>query len=338
MPKILISILSDYLQPNFLLIKELEGQYDQLMFISTTDMEKNEKGKNLEIALGIPENTVSRIVVVEDDLDAIKSELCKQGFNNKDRYILNITGGTKVMSIAVYDYFQAFNAVYYYVPIGKNVIKELYRATEIALRYRLNLLEYFALNGLRYESDNTLMYSEIHTQNLFNRFKNTNFNRYKVPEILNAQTLSDNKDKRYYGGEWFEEYAYSRLKRENNLADDAICKGAKIFRKKSTENDNEIDVMFVKENKLHIFECKVSMFGNPNVKANTTIENYLYKLAAIAKDFGLRVNSYLLTLHNIYHSNRLSDKSIEMLQKRKNILGIKGLLDCSDFKKQTLNI
>lgn len=338
MHKILISILSDYLQPNFLLIKELEGRYDKLMFISTPEMENNAKGVNLEKALEIPENSVSRIIVVEDDLDAIKDELSKQEFSETDQYILNITGGTKVMSIAVYEFFQTFNAVYYYVPIGKNVIKELYQTTEIKLRYRLNLFEYFALNGLRYESDKTFMYSETHTQKLFNRFKNANFNRYKVPEILNSQTLSDNKDKRYYGGEWFEEYVYSRIKRENNLPEEAICKGARIFRESSTENDNEIDVMFVKDNKLYIFECKVTMIGNPNVKKSATIEGYLYKLAAIAKDFGLRVNSYLLTLHNIYQSNWFNEKSIEMLEKRKNILGIKELLDCNDFKKETLKL
>lgn len=40
---ILISILSDYLQPNFLLIKELKGKYDKLIFITTKEMERQWK-------------------------------------------------------------------------------------------------------------------------------------------------------------------------------------------------------------------------------------------------------------------------------------------------------
>ena len=46
MKRILISVLSDYLQPNFLLIKELEGEYDELIFITTEIMESKNKKKS----------------------------------------------------------------------------------------------------------------------------------------------------------------------------------------------------------------------------------------------------------------------------------------------------
>ena len=58
MKRILISILSDYLQPNFLLIKEFEGRYDRLAFITTKEMIDKGKGHSLEKALGLETDSV----------------------------------------------------------------------------------------------------------------------------------------------------------------------------------------------------------------------------------------------------------------------------------------
>lgn len=342
MKRILISVLSDYLQPNFLLIKELEGEYDELIFISTEDMESDKKKKSywLGKALNL-EKEVRKIIVKDDDYEAIVDRLDKEFFSSEFQYIVNLTGGTKVMSIAVHDFFEKFRPKFYYVPIGKNEIKSFHSKEEgIPLKYRMSLVEYFTLYGLNYKCDNSMIYKAEHSKNLFGRFKNVNFNRSRVPEIIGAQTLANPSDRRYYGGVWFEEYAYSRLKEELGLNDGQICKSAKIFREASTENDNEIDVMFIKDNLLYIFECKVTMSGVEGKQTSAqTIESILYKLAAISKDFGLRVNAYLLTLHKIKKNERdFNEKRLEMLEKRRRILGIKGILDSSDFKQQKLSV
>ena len=335
MKRILISILSDYLQPNFLLIKEFDGKYDELMFITTSRMEETDKKKSywLEKALALPENSVRRINVVEDDFEKIKSAFSEENFSVEDEYLINLTGGTKVMPLAAYEYFKTgFNSEFYYVPIGKNVIKSLSADEEFALNYRLNLKEYFTLYGLRYEDDNTLLYPENHTIDLFEKFRKQKFNRYKVPEIRDAQTLSGPRDRSYYGGKWFEEYCYSRLKREHNLLDDSICKSASIYREDSKSNDNEIDVMFVKNNQLYVFECKVGMTGFNSPR--DTIEQYQYKLAAIAKDFGLKVEAYILTLHKIFNNPTMfSEAAIENIRKRQAILGLRGIIDSVVFTR-----
>lgn len=346
--RVLISILSDYLQPNFLLIKELAKSDDVLMFVSTETMEAENKRKSywLEKALKLPENSVRRITVVEDDFDGIKSKLAEQNFSKDDEYILNLTGGTKVMPLAAYEFFkeEGYNVQFYYVPIGKNVINNLLTGDELQIKYSLNLVEYFTLNSLRFECDNKLTYSEDFTNDLFERFRKVKFNRSRITEIKNSQSLPTSEDRRYYGGIWFEEYCYTRLKRENNLPDDAICKGAKIFRQTSKENDNDIDVMFVKNNQLYVFECKVGMTGYVSPKEDSSsaqpasarekIEQYQYKLAAIAKDFGLRVEAYILTLHKVYNApNSFSPKVLEHIEKRQNILGIRGMLDSVWFTR-----
>lgn len=340
--RLLISILSDYLEPNFLLIKELEGNYDELVFITTRKTRKTMKDVWLLRALNIADSKVRRIEVIEDDVNVIQKALVEAKFSKDDTYYVNITGGTKVMSIAVYNFFSHFNALSYYVPVDRNEIRDMDgKQQPIELRYRMNLKEYFTLYGLYYEPKNTLLYPFKQAQVLFEKMKLANFNRTKIPEIYNAQTLPNNTDRVYYAGGWFEEYVYSRLKKELGLNDDEICKGAKIYRKeeevgKDNQVDNEIDVMFLLANKLYIFECKMSI--SQRIRAQEQVEAYLYKLAAISKDFGLKVNSYLVTLHNMKEPFNITQAALQNIRKRQQILGIKKIIDCNDFLNKKLPI
>lgn len=347
--RILLSILSDYLQPNFLLIKEFDGLYDRLVFVSTRKMEAADKCKSrsLSVALSIPYVQENVIVVGEDDYQDILNKLKASSFSQDDQYIINLTGGTKVMTAAVCDYFHAFgyrNVSYYYVPIGKNVVEDFYLGQGKPIKYQMNLREYFALYGIRYEPQNKLVKPAEFTMNVFDEFKKKKFTRNRYRPIANADQLPNAVDRLYFNGIWFEDYCYLRIKQELNLPDNAICKSAKIFRG-TNDNDNEIDVMFIRNNKLHICECKVTMYGQSR-SVTITAEGYLYKLAAIAKDFGLRVDSYILTLHWLDHRRRQNPNQLvipsidhqfpkpqDSLEKRCRILGISGILDASVFCK-----
>ena len=256
---ILISILSDYLQPNFLLIKEFEGKYDKLIFITTREMKGKGKGHALEKALGLADDSVQRIEVFEDDYSDVKQKLEKCSFDAEDEYILNVTGGTKVIPISVCDFFKKFNSQFYYVPIGKNIVRNIYSDETIPLNYRLNLNEYFTLNGLRYEPSNETLFPFSQSRMVFNEYKQVGFGRQRHKKIRDSHHLPDVKERLYYSGAWFEDYCYWRLKKEFGLQDDAICKSANIFRGDSVQNDNEIDVMFIRNNELYIFECKLSI-------------------------------------------------------------------------------
>lgn len=334
MSRILVSILSGYLQPNYLLIKELEGQYDKLVFISTEDMESEEKKRSywISTALGL-DNEVTPIKVLEDNSEAIKRELESIGFSKEDEYLVNITGGTKIMSIATYNFFSQFDAKFYYLPVNKNIYYSVNEAKYYDIKYRVNLWEYFTLHGLWYECDNTLKYCEQHTDNLFNRFKRKRFDRNRCEPIRDAKLFNKSQDKVYYSGAWFEEYSFNRLKRELQLNEDSIAKGSKIHKTKTGSNDNEIDVMFVKDNQLYIIECKVTI-SDPD-----KIYEYLYKLAAISKDYGLIVKPYLYTLENLYKNEQtFNEQKLNNLKKRCLILGIRKIMDCNDFVKPEISL
>lgn len=343
MSKILVSLLSKYLQPNFLFIKEMDGKFDKLLFVTTKEMEneKNKSSKFLCDALRIKHDKVNLVTVIEDDESNISSKLTEVGFGDNDDYIVNLTGGTKVMSIVTYRFFCNFpNVQLYYIPEGKNEIKRLDGKTEaIPLSYRMNLNEYFTINRLRYEAEMDFDYNEVFVNKLFEQFKAVGFNRYKVSKFRNAHNLQSPKEKVFYSGQWFEDYSYYRLKRQFQLDDDCICRGAKIYSdssalKTGNTNDNEVDVMFVRDNKLYIFECKQSL-KKGNASEKDTLDSYMYKLAAIAKDFGLRVNSYILTLHR---SSTLSEQLKQNAKRRCELLGLKKVLTSEDFAKNVLEL
>lgn len=337
MSKTIVSILSDHLLPNFLFIKEMEGQYSDLLFVSTPQMEAQEKAMHLEVALGRKKDSVRRIVVANDNYKEILDTLRAEQLSDSVEYIVNITGGTKTMSLAVHEYFCKFNASFIYVPIGKNSYYDFSTDQTHSLDYRVSLNEYFTLYGLAYDYDNGLICGAQKPFKLFNEQKMSNF--YLTEELRNAQKASLPELRRYLGGEWFEEYTYLRIKRDFELRDEDIAKSVKICRLSSTSNDNELDVVFVKDNALYVIECKVSMIGynklfktknsklsktRNNKESKSVVDEYLYKLAAISKDFGLRVNSYIFTLHQMW---RFSKATQENMSKRMRILGIRDIID-----------
>lgn len=338
MSRILVSLLSKYLQPNFLFIKEMQGEYDQLVFVSTNEMEAApaESTSYLLQALGLPADSINPILVRADDYSNIMSKLERQNFSPDDQYIVNPTGGTKVMAVALCAFFRNFSNVRYcYVPEGKNIISNLYTNEQSRpLNYRLTLKEYFTLNRLSFECE-PLMHNKVMADGVFEKLKHARFNKYRVQELRDPHSNFSNANKTYYSGQWFEEYVYFRLKEELHLSDSNICRGAKIFMKGKDTHNNEIDVMFVKGNELYIIECKTSLTKNPKVEVKDNWDGYMYKLAAIAKDFGLRVHGYIFTLHQ---ACTVGEGTIEAAKTRMGILGIRKTLFAEDFLKNKINL
>jgi hypothetical protein len=333
MSTVLISILSEHSVPNFLFMKELAGEYDKMVFVTTQQIASRQRGQQLERAMGLKELSVPRVVVESDDYKEIRTQLETFGFDDGNYYLVNLTGGTKMMSIATHDFFMRKNASFYYVPIGKNTYYNLATGENKPLNYRITLKEYFTLYGLFFENNQEFLKPADVTLKLFSKIARRNF--YLPFRFIHAQEEEDPVNKRYYGGEWFEEYTYLRLKQTYRLDDEHIARSVRIFRnEEDIINDNELDVAFLHNNTLYVVECKVTMYG-PGRKIQQTVESYLYKLAAVSKDFGLIVNPYLFTLH---HLDKLDDKVRENINKRCRILGVRGIIGPDELSKPTLNL
>ncbi len=334
MSRILVSLLSQHSVPNFLFIKQMEGCFDNLLFVTTKEVDAMGRELHLLSALGLPKDAGYCVVVEGDDFNAAKSTLRNSWVScDGDEYFVNITGGTKMMALAAYEYFSQFSSKFYYVPIGKNVYYDIASGQETFISYRMTLKEYFALYGLTFTADNSLMFGDELPWNLFEQVR---ANRgYLTRRLKDAQSASNTpEEKKYYGGTWFEEYIFLRVKEQYRLADEYVAKDVKIFRAEGTQNDNELDVVCMIDNALHVIECKVTMYGHGG-KPQQAIEGFLYKLAAISKDFGLQVNSYLVTSHML---DKLPDGTRAATEKRQRILGIRAMIGFRELCKGKLTL
>jgi hypothetical protein len=305
----LISILSTHLLPNFFLAKEFQGKYDRHIFITTKQMEVLSMTRRFCSALGIDQADVRRIVVLEDNLHDVIEKLSREQFHEDDRFIINLTGGTKIISIGTFNHFVNKTDAFYYVPIGTNKIQFVKTGEEQPLNYRIGVKEYLSLYGLDITSETT--------------------EKYSVNENTGAE---------------FEVYVCNRLRSELGIKKDHIFRGVKLFREDSERrNDNEIDVMWTSDNQLYVGECKVSLskpkaFNSENRPISNPVEyldEIMYKLSAISKDLGIRVNPYIFIkrpLSNVV----FNEPRMKAIKKRLKILGIKGLIDGNELKKNKL--
>lgn len=336
----LVSILSQHLIPNYLLIKELEGRYDELIFITTETIIKNERHHYLEQALGLEKGTVRCITITEDNHVKNKTILADEGFNTNDTFLVNLTGGTKMMSLAVYDLFQNTleQTIFYYLPVGKNIICKLNSEEIITIQHKLSIKSYFELYGITAQYSQPIAHDFETPNQLFHRFRKVKFNRNQLEDIKYAQQQDTPEMRSFYAGGWFEEYCFYLFKKRYNLNDEQIATSVNIFREGSESSDNEIDIVMILNNELYVFECKVGLYGYKE-DSKDIIEKYLYKLAAISKDYGLQVKSYLLTLHYIFTNFKsFSEGTRENIRKRQQILGIKGIFDGDDFYRNKIEL
>jgi len=102
-------------------------------------------------------------------------------------------------------------------------------------------------------------------------------------------------------GKWLEEYAYAQIKQVLNLEEKFMGIGLVLQKDKVKQTDNDFDVMFMWENDLFIVGCKTSHFvyDEERKKPVSKLTDYIYKLDALRKDFGIFPKAYIFTLSNL---------------------------------------
>jgi hypothetical protein len=361
MQKILVSLISDQTIPNLLLIKEL-SDIDRYIFITTQGMEQKRKTDCIMNAAAIPAAKAVKIEVTEDSLVDIREKLDQCNFEDGDEFYVNLTGGTKIMSIGVYNFFKERKSEIYYIPIGKNIYRKIFpevKNKEANIHYRVNITEYlkgYGIETVNREDDSTFVKKADYTdfffgmwQKAFPRFfeflQNLRVERDRRSiDVKNfdglASFLSEikfqcvrpgellKKEIGYLTGGWFEEYVFHMLKKSLQIPDGFIA--ADIHIKRSSVQ-NQFDVMFMNGNALHVIECKTSVYDKRSEK--NILNDSMYKLAALGQDFGLRVKSYLMTLSKKgKQKNHIKDSFID----RSKVLGIK-IIDIDELTQKSMN-
>lgn len=164
---------------------------------------------------------------------------------------------------------------------------------ELFSKRRLNNADYKVLDVLRekYRSWKYLDINEVETTindtmvpipNLSKFLKYIQFTPAE-PGVLQHGELD------YLTGGWFEEYVYYLVKRE--LEPDEIAIGAHIDGITEIKHNNELDVCFVKNNRLFVIECK------SGISTDSMFNEIVYKVSALKEVLlGIACHSYIFSL------------------------------------------
>lgn len=159
-----VCLVSDQTIPNILPIAEYKP--DELLLISSAAMEKKNKSAHIIASLknmGLDySNKFSVLQVIEDSIVDCHRKIDEWSTGRDDaKFIVNLTCGTKIMSIAAYEYFKDYGSKIFYVPIGQNQMVNIFpkRSSNqvYPLNNRIKVLDYLAAYGLQVKNSNKLV-------------------------------------------------------------------------------------------------------------------------------------------------------------------------------------
>lgn len=259
METLLVSLVSDQTIPNVQFIKEMKKKVTDYLFISTNGMERKGTRGWIEKAAKIG-NSNKLIVVNEFSYEDIQNKLNEYDFQQYEKIFVNLTGGTKVMTLATHDYFKEEGAEIYYVTgFDKKYLKVFPGKikSEYTLTQSLSVEEYLHAYGFNIEKVDKDHFDENITNKMFDFFTSNKFREHAEtisslrkyrsrgvkmkdytaelqslidavgmnPKNVNALTSNEVK---FLTGEWFEQYVYYGVKSSFELDDDKIMTGVTL--------------------------------------------------------------------------------------------------------------
>jgi hypothetical protein len=247
MKKTIVSIVSEQATPNFLFIREIIQPGDELLFISSEKF----RGRIdwIEQSLGYNHCVSNRIIFDKPDTEEHWQEMVsfiQNKVSNDKSYVVNLTGGTKYMTLAVHSVFSKMkDAECYYIPFPKNSILKIESNDVSPLQTRINIGEYlttFNVSSKHKDITQRKEYTEEYFQhfikgklnfeliNLLRRYRDNKINisekettegTEEKPQLVALSKFLDdirfplqNKgilskyETQYITGGWFEEYIY----------------------------------------------------------------------------------------------------------------------------------
>lgn len=348
--RIIVCLVSKQTIPNYLFIKETYTPGDRVVLITTKgDMEQCELC--LRNTLTMPNNWPNLMI------DSLKFDKRNDEWNwmlldkkmqewfpsqANTTYIANITGGTKLMSLALYLRMKELaDSEIFYMPSSDDSYIDCLWGSSQSKRIDVTVTpeEYMRLYGQsniqlsRPQFDKEVCqtiyknwdkrndYTEIKDfiqsmrgKNIYIHPQNQNekkaFDKYRsgdnpvnmdlLEHYLNTLGYCRKDDSKldrdeidFLSGGWFEEWTYYSIKEKLKLPDSNIVTNVKV-KTANNQPTKELDVVFTKNNKLYIVECK-SGFDSKVMNMGRLIK----EVAGIRDSLGsLNANSIIYLLGN----------------------------------------
>jgi hypothetical protein len=151
--KTIINIVSAQTLPNYLFVKQMYEEGDKVIWIVSSSMQNamqclatTFQREDVKIALQKGE---------EENMQTIQ-QILKEKIDINENFIINLTGGTKLMAIAVYNFFRENcpNAFFFYIPWPKNIITNIQTQQTTELTSKVSIQEYFSLYDMKSRNGN----------------------------------------------------------------------------------------------------------------------------------------------------------------------------------------
>lgn len=366
MEKILVSLVSDQTIPNLQLIREFKD-IDKYLFISTLGMKKKGTESNIINAMNLDDNKILPTIYVKPHsfTDFIQQLEKVIDYDDK-KYFVNITGGTKMMALACFEFFKNLSSEIFYVTFPNNVttVFPKKKIVSSSLDSKINLDEYLISYGFNIDKKGSILKPPDETNSLFKYFtkgltdkdksileelrqccrsKKISLDKIEgLKEFLGriGFRVSENRlskyEVQYLTGGWFEEYVYNTLRNIYDFEDDEIGIGYLLIKK---EVPNEFDVLFIYNNKLFTIECKTSIYENDET-GKSLLGGVLYKSDSLQSEFGLHPQTIVATLSSLKDSDGHVTQKLKTHIKRAKMKGIYlfGFSDFNDFESTLRNL
>ena len=344
MKTILVSLISDQPIPTLQFIKEKEAV--KHIFISTSAMESKGVADWIITSAKINIDNVFKIIVdpfsYSDVYEKVKGEL-----RNDILYTVNLTGGTKIMTLAVNDALRKVNSHIFYLLGNTNYIQIYpnYDSRPFKLKANLNLNEYIEANGFNIKNNTLPKFDANSSQKVFDYFLHsfereldftiledlrTNHRGKKIVDINKIANLSsfltrigytplnesvlEKHEIKFLTGDWLEEFIFYKLWDVHGRLNDCIGTGWVISKNNIS---NEFDILFLINDTLRIIECKTSIWKDINEKENIIAET-IYKADSLKSKFGLFAKTSIITMSDLNSPkllnqiNRASENGIKV--------------------------
>ena len=193
--------------PNILAIEAFRPE--ELLLISTRRMEAKGKSEHILNCLsyrGLNFRSLHRILTVAENslIDCRRAlESWVQGKEDSD-FVVNLTGGTKIMSIAAYEFFKEYNCEMIYIPIGCNDYVRVFprRGSQqpVPLAQRFKVAGYLKAYGLTSLNTRHLpgMANEALSRQALSTWITTNYFNLKNLLAFFSESLRSHRDDKWF--------------------------------------------------------------------------------------------------------------------------------------------
>lgn len=240
------------------------------------------------------------------------------------QWVVNVTGGTKVMSQMAFTVFsETSKATIYYWPDTNDKLLELFpyvKEIPIMQTPLINLADYLLAHGYTYTSLK-MERSRKEAEYYWNLV-------VKAGDVRNVPVLEKarNKDyvgtdKNYLSGGWFEEWLYYHLQEHYQLHNNQVGLSVKLHDIMSSRiemTSRELDVVYVHNHNLYFWEAKV--YTMSAIK-NAVIMKDLFKLSAVRQMLGLKAQANFAVAAQLFN-NEQRKKTLKDLSRTLNLQNI----------------